>query len=188
MQEYANAGLIDQLSLHFWDQDDEFGTDGYHCMVAGGYGQVPIALARGYNVQDALNVQCGVAVDEISIANVSAPDHPSDGMVHIKCRDGSVRECDAVVVTVPLGVLKANAIKFTPELPAWKQDAIDKLGYGWFNKTVLVFPRRFWNANVDSFGSLGPQYDSPNPPTFENIIRGEFFLFWYFIFAPFDFI
>jgi lysine-specific histone demethylase 1 len=50
---------------------------------------------------------------------------------------------DAVLVTVPLGVLKENVITFDPPLPEEKQSAIDRLGFGNLNKVnyflVLVF-------------------------------------------------
>ena len=39
-----------------------------------------------------------------------------------------------MVVTVPLGCLKAGAIAFTPPLPDWKRDAISTLGNGNLNK------------------------------------------------------
>ncbi len=175
-QEYANAGLIDQLSLHHWDQDDEHGADGYHCMLAGGYGQLPAALATGSPGEGAsLDVHFNKAVQTVAIENRTGSAAADAGIVSIKCRDGSVYDCDAAVLTVPLGVLKAKQIAFSPPLPDWKQASIDRLGYGWFNKIVLTFPHRFWNANVDSFGSLGPQHDCP---TFEAVIRGEMFLFW----------
>ncbi|MCD7446441.1 hypothetical protein HAX54_007753 [Datura stramonium] len=35
---------------------------------------------------------------------------------------------DAAIITVPLGVLKANLIEFEPKLPEWKQSAIADLG------------------------------------------------------------
>jgi polyamine oxidase len=38
--------------------------------------------------------------------------------------------CDHVVVTVPLGCLKHNAVEFEPALPARKQQAINRLGAG----------------------------------------------------------
>ena len=31
---------------------------------------------------------------------------------------------------LPLGVLKAKTIKFSPPLPEWKRAAIDRLGFG----------------------------------------------------------
>lgn len=44
------------------------------------------------------------------------------------------RQADAVLVTVPLGVLKRGAIAFDPPLPAAKQDVIQRLGFGVLNK------------------------------------------------------
>jgi len=41
---------------------------------------------------------------------------------------------DAVVVTVPLGCLKAGDVRFQPPLPEEKQAAIRGLGYGLLNK------------------------------------------------------
>ena len=41
------------------------------------------------------------------------------------------------VVTVPLGVLKAGGLRFEPGLPAWKAEAVAKLGFGDLNKVVL---------------------------------------------------
>jgi monoamine oxidase len=49
-----------------------------------------------------------------------------------------------VVVTVPLGILKAGAISFTPALPAAKVGAINRLGFGTFEKTVMRFPEPYW--------------------------------------------
>ena len=40
-------------------------------------------------------------------------------------------------VTVPLGVLKAGAVQFSPPLPAWKAEAIGRLGFGDLNKVGL---------------------------------------------------
>ena len=43
----------------------------------------------------------------------------------------------AVIVTVPIGCLKAHDIDFRPPLPAWKLEAIDKMGNGNLNKARL---------------------------------------------------
>ena len=37
---------------------------------------------------------------------------------------------DSVVITVSLGVLKANKIQFEPSLPIEKRNAIDRAGFG----------------------------------------------------------
>ncbi len=47
-----------------------------------------------------------------------------------------VSAADAVVVAVPLGVLKKGSIKFAPALPARKQEAIQRLGFGLLNKVI----------------------------------------------------
>jgi monoamine oxidase len=51
---------------------------------------------------------------------------------------------DAVVVTVPLGVLKKNRIIFNPPLPEYKLKALNHLGMGLFNLTAIKFPKEFW--------------------------------------------
>jgi Flavin containing amine oxidoreductase len=51
-----------------------------------------------------------------------------------------------ILVTVPLGVLKKQAIDFVPPLPRAKIDAIDILGFGLLNKVVL-----YWDRNQSSW-------------------------------------
>lgn len=41
---------------------------------------------------------------------------------------------DAVLVTVPMGVLKKGTITFEPLLPARKRDVIERMGFGLLNK------------------------------------------------------
>ena len=50
----------------------------------------------------------------------------------------SIFRADAVIVSVPLGVLKANTISFHPPLPEWKTQAISNLGFGLLNKVSHV--------------------------------------------------
>lgn len=51
-----------------------------------------------------------------------------DKRVVIKCRDNETYTADAVIVTLPLGVLKANGVKFTPDLTSKKRKAIKRVG------------------------------------------------------------
>lgn len=64
---------------------------------------------------------------------------------------GQTFVADAVVVAVPLGVLKARTIKFEPRLPDWKEAAIDDLGVGIENKIIMHFDKVFW-PNVEFLG------------------------------------
>ena len=66
--------------------------------------------------------------------------------------------------TLPLGVLKEsvspnaasspNAPQFVPPLPAWKKEAVERLGFGNLNKVVLCFDRIFWDPNANLFGHV----------------------------------
>ncbi|WP_168929600.1 NAD(P)/FAD-dependent oxidoreductase [Nocardioides sp. GY 10127] len=49
-----------------------------------------------------------------------------------------------VVVTVPLGVLKAGSITFDPPLPAARQAVVDRTGFGTMEKVFLSFEEPFW--------------------------------------------
>lgn len=52
---------------------------------------------------------------------------------------------DAVIVTLPIGVLKAGTVRFEPQLPAATRTAIDTIGNGLVDRVVLRFERRFWD-------------------------------------------
>ena len=56
---------------------------------------------------------------------------------------------DAVLVTVPLGVLKAKKIDFEPGLPRKKLQAIKRLGMGTLDKLYLRFDDVFWDKDTD---------------------------------------
>ncbi|KNE69129.1 hypothetical protein AMAG_13986 [Allomyces macrogynus ATCC 38327] len=194
--EFANATTIDQLSLEHWDQDDEHEFFGPHSMVVGGYGQVPYALAYGApsSSSSSSSSLCGgdesLVKDKLGIrlnAPVAAVEWkrtPRDNLrngsaigpnVIVRCRDGTEIDADAAIIAVPLGVLKAQAIKFQPELPKEKTEAIARLGFGVLNKVVLVFQEPFWDLAADSFGFLNPM----DPATQSYVpTRGQSYLFW----------
>lgn len=74
---------------------------------------------------------------------VDSIDYTGDKVVVI-C-GGTVFEAKKVLVTVPLGVLKFGSLKFTPELPPAKQEAISCMGMNCVNKFLLVFEQAFWD-------------------------------------------
>lgn len=150
--EYANAGLLSNLSLAFWDQDDPFDMGGDHCFMSGGNGQVVQALTENVNI--------------LYEKTVNTIRYGSDG-VQVGA-GGQVFEGDMILCTVPLGVLKNGSIKFVPELPQRKLDSIKRLGFGLLNKVAMVFPHVFWNTELDTFGHLSEDKSR----------RGEFFLFY----------
>ena len=83
-----------------------------------------------------------------------------------------VHKAEAVIVTVPLGVLKRTpdegGIRFEPPLPPAHLSAISRLGFGLLNKVALFFPKVFWPHQTDFFGRT-----ARDPKQ-----RGRFFLFF----------
>ena len=70
-----------------------------------------------------------------------------DGLAEVETADHHLYQAQFVLVTVPLGVLKARTIEFTPPLPKWKTDAIDRIGYGILDKAVLLWNDAWWGLN-----------------------------------------
>lgn len=75
----------------------------------------------------------------------------TDGGANISIA-GNTFAHDRVVITLPLGVLKAKDVVFDPPLPVAKQGAIDRFGMGLLNKVALEFPDAFWDQTFDYFG------------------------------------
>ncbi|MYE24045.1 MAG: NAD(P)-binding protein [Gammaproteobacteria bacterium] len=114
---------------------------GHDVVFPGGYRQVLDALAPG------LDIRCADAVTSI--------DH-ADSPITVTAASGATYEASAVVVTLPLGVLKEGAVSFRPGLPAPKQRAIELLQMGVLNKTCLLFDEVFWDEDAEIIGYVGP--------------------------------
>lgn len=135
IQEMVNeaAADLDCLSSYWTEQDEEF--SGGDFLVHTGYDEVPKALAKGLDVR--LDHQ------------VKLVRHGQSG-VTVETSKG-VLTADAVLITAPVNVLKAGVIKFEPELPDWKLEAIEGLGEGVVNKVVLSFDKPYWPDDVEFF-------------------------------------
>lgn len=117
-------------------------SEGDNTAFPGGFGQVAAQLATG------LDIRLGEPVSAIDY---------SGSMVTVTTSAG-MQACDHVIVTVPLGVLKAGSIWFNPGLPMAKQSAIMRLGSGLLNKCLLEFPAgtQFWPADRAVLGTSSP--------------------------------
>ena len=76
--------------------------------------------------------------------------------VHIEKGDQLTIDCHAVLITSSIGVLQSGMTSFSPALPEWKRSSIQSLGSGLFNKCVMLFPKRFWDASADYLGFNSP--------------------------------
>ena len=130
------AADLTELSLRTYQDGEEFG--GPWVMLDGGYGAVFAPIA------DALDIRLGERVTAIT----------ADATGVAVTTDAGTHRADRVVVTVPLGVLKAGDISFTPPLPDATQAAVERLGMGDFLKAVMRFPTPVWPGGQDWLGRL----------------------------------
>ncbi|KAL3372680.1 hypothetical protein AABB24_004964 [Solanum stoloniferum] len=128
----------DTISLKTWDQEQVL-TGGHGLMVQG-YHPVIEALSKDIDIH--LNHRVKAITDGYN-------------KVMVTVEDGRNFVADAAIITVPIGVLKANLIEFKPKLPDWKLSAIADLGVGNENKIALRFDTVFW-PNVELLGIVAP--------------------------------
>lgn len=128
------AGSAHQISA--WYGQDADGFDGPDVLFAQGFDQITGYLARGVDVQLS------------SPVSAIAPGH-------VDLADGRRIAADAVLCTLPLGVLQAGSVRFAQPLATARAGAIDRLGMGVLNKCWLRFDRVVWPADVDWIGWLG---------------------------------
>jgi monoamine oxidase len=129
---------------------------GVHWLVKGKRAEEKIEGDRAFRAQngyadllDILMRQFGDAVQKNSSVE-SVHWRPGHVEVSVHGKNGmKTFSAPQVLITVPLGVLQAQvgekgAILFKPNLPAWKQEAINNIVMGKVIRVTLRFRRRFW--------------------------------------------
>lgn len=122
-----DCGDLNNLSSLLYNEGEEF--EGVEKIATNGYDTIANYLAKG------LSIQLQERVSKIDYTNKQIKVY----------HNGKVSKADYVIVTVPLGVLKANTIEFFPALPDAKQQAIEKVGMNCVNKFLLTWQVPFWD-------------------------------------------
>ncbi|MBK8626485.1 MAG: FAD-dependent oxidoreductase [Saprospiraceae bacterium] len=122
-----DLGDLDKLSSLLYNEGEVF--DGSEKIATNGYDTIATYLANG------LDIKLNQKVTKIDYTSSKVK------VTH----NGGISEADYVIVTVPLGVLKANVIEFSPELPNTKTTAIQKVGMNCVNKFLLTWNTSFWD-------------------------------------------
>ena len=142
------AGLA-QLSRAGLEEGEELA--GGNVLVASGYDAALGGLSGGLDIRLNAPVEAILDAGDEVLARVGAVEH----------------RADFAVVTLPLGVLKAGAVSFTPPLSPTRERALNGLGMGNLHKTFLEFPRVFW----DDAQTIDIVRGEPLFPEFINIAR-----------------
>lgn len=131
--ETGYAAPAEEISLRwFWEEDSYTGPEAF---PAGGYVSLVDFLATG------LTIHTSTPVQEIEYDRTGVQIHTTSGTFQ-----GS-----HAIVTVPLGVLKAGSILFSPAIPKKMQDAVDRLDMASLEKAVLRFDTAWWPTSFQGF-------------------------------------
>ncbi|MGW8482838.1 FAD-dependent oxidoreductase [Microbacterium sp. NPDC055903] len=100
-----------------------------------------------------------------------------DAGVSLRLGTGESVSFDRVVVTVPLGVLQADAIEFAPALPFTHRGAVNALGMGDIETIWLRYDEPFWNSEATIWQVVGSEglirtWVNLQPLTGESILVG----------------
>jgi len=125
------ATTVEDLSFQNWDQLRWF--KGGDFLIPQGYDQLINLLADG------LSIKLNAVISSISYADLG---------VKIGTVGGGMFDADAVIVTLPLGVLQSKKVSFSPELPLRKLEALQSLKMGTFDKVYLKFDHVFWTEDA----------------------------------------
>ncbi|PQE11406.1 Flavin amine oxidase protein [Rutstroemia sp. NJR-2017a BVV2] len=122
--------------------------------MKGGYDKIVNWAARPL-LKDPETIRLGEVVKNITWG------HEDDSVIVESTNNNktSTFNADAIVVTVPLGVLRRNMINFSPALPSDIQEGIRRFSYGALGKVFVEFSEVFWPKDNDQF----IYYPSPLP-------------------------
>lgn len=134
--EHPHAASASELALTTWNAG-RFAT-GPDQLLRGGYDQIIQHAARD------LDIRRRTPVSQITYGPAGVTVATGSGSMH----------ADYAVVTLPLGVLQAGAVTFSPPLPDTKLRSITALGSGLVNHVLLEFPRVFWDRRAGIIGHV----------------------------------
>ncbi len=132
--EFDTGGPIEKLSAGYFNEDEAF--DGDDIILVDGYDSILTPLSQG------LDIRLNTIVTAIKYSNEE---------IRVATNTEELLG-DYVICTVPLGVLQAGKIAFSPVLPESHQQSINKIPMGNVTKVALKFPQAFWPLNTQYFG------------------------------------
>ncbi|VEU34069.1 unnamed protein product [Pseudo-nitzschia multistriata] len=158
----ATKGIITRLEFdHGWDESQARKKQKKRSSNndAGDHGKVKRKAAI---LTEAENDKQRIPNGEAKAAEEKVVKYDPSSTVQVTLRDGTVLEADAVVCTLPLGVLKLPPsdpchVRFVPPLSPTKTKAIQNLGCGLLNKCAISFPSVFWQDS-DFLGQARSEY------------------------------
>ncbi|KAL6049940.1 Peroxisomal N(1)-acetyl-spermine/spermidine oxidase-like [Balamuthia mandrillaris] len=203
----SGCDSVDQLSVRGMRHYQRL--KGGDVLVNGGFQRIPEVLLAQLQQHQNASIHFGKVVRQIRFTSSSSSspfggeekteekretekekEGLRTGAVQVECEDGQVFYADHVVVTVSLGVLKdsigggeANTwagIRFEPELPSWKREAIQRMGFGTVDKVFLLYDeddhketQHWWPTDCEEAYLLFPSSYSSSSPSSPSTYRNR---------------
>ncbi len=97
--------------------------------------------------------------DVLSLIKFNTPitqiDYSDPSKIVLTDGEGNTHECTRIIITVPLAVLKSDAITFSPSLPILNTSAWNRIGMSGGIKVTLSFHSNFWDKSSTSIYTEG---------------------------------
>jgi monoamine oxidase len=136
----ADADRISILSLARQQAAEDAISGDRLFRVVEGYARVPEFLLRKFLEAG------GELFDSAPVRTIAW----KPGWVEVTTVDDRVFQAAAAIVTLPLGVLQARSVRFTPQ-PVEIFDAVDRLAMGLAARVVYEFDGSFWPEGISFF-------------------------------------
>ncbi|KJA15151.1 hypothetical protein HYPSUDRAFT_194639 [Hypholoma sublateritium FD-334 SS-4] len=165
--EYAQTPEESSLIASAWGNNFTYNTD------QGGFSEDNLMSIdqRGFKALIQLEAQDFLTPSQIQLNSVVKNITYSKSGVTVTLTNGKTLTGDYALCTFSLGVLQNDDVKFQPELPDFKQEAIQSMVMGTFTKIFLKFPKKFWfdtemGIFADSTRGRYPVWQSLDHPNF----------------------
>ncbi|XP_041361183.1 polyamine oxidase 2-like [Gigantopelta aegis] len=117
---------------------------GYEQVVLDGMSEVLDRLVSGSGPESPLEIELRMTVRQIELK-------PASRIVLVRTKDREQFEADAVIVAVPLSVIRKEKLVFEPALSKDYRYALDQVGISSGNKLIVEFDEVFWPEDVGVF-------------------------------------
>ena len=134
-----------------YEEGGGHGVSGTDHMVTSQVGTLVLSLLKGLTTErERFELVLNSAVQRIENINTR---------ICIRCASGVDYLVEKTIITIPLGVLKQrHQDLFQPNLPNWKVQAIEAIGYGHVSKLYLLFDALFWRRGVEEEANSQAQW------------------------------
>lgn len=103
-------------------------------------------LEKGYSalmrcMADEIQLKGGEILPDTAVTHINW----KKNFVEVICSSGKKYNAEKIILTVPVGVMQSDSIRFSPEIDS-VQEAFQKLGNGHVIKILIQFENKFWES------------------------------------------